>query len=179
LAAKVDLIFSCYRKDEAHNATTYAQAVMLVLSDFPRSVVDHVVDPRTGILGTSKWLPTVAEIKEACENAHHKICQDEEREQRIAKQLADREVANYISPLDEARRRAIADAWLNRTDAQAQALGQKPKALLTDEQKQALLDDARDVAKQINDGAFTLSSEARAILEEQEMLRDYDNAERS
>jgi len=117
--------------------------VTAVLSDFPREVVDFVIDPRTGILGTSKWMPSVAEIKEACENAHRKICEDRERERRIEAQLAARD-ETYASPLDAAKLKQLADAWLDRSDPKAQELaGQRPKAPPTEEQKRALVEDAK------------------------------------
>src|SRR5262245_52312013 len=135
LAKKVATIFACYRKDEAHNPEMYAAAVTAVLSDFPQEVIDFVIDPRTGILGTSKFMPSVAEIKEACENAHRKVCEDRERERRIEAQLAARDEV-YKSPLDAERLKQVAAAWLDRSDPRAQELaGQKPKAPPTEEER--------------------------------------------
>jgi hypothetical protein len=173
LANKVALIFSCYRKDEAHDAQTYAQAVMLVLSDYPKSVVDHVIDPRTGILGTLKWLPTMAEIKEACETAYQRVCRDAERAKRIAAQLAERET-NRDDPEAIARRQELAAAWLQRTDEKAKAFGQKPKTQLTAEEKNALLDHARVIAAGLNEGMITLSDELREIMRQQDESRALD-----
>jgi len=143
LAKKVATIFACYRKDEAHNPEMYAAAVTAVMSDFPREVIDFVIDPRTGILGVSKFMPSVAEIKEACENAHRKMCEDRERERRIQAQLAARDEV-YVSPLDAARLKQVSAAWLDRSDPRAQELaGSKPKAPPTEDEKRALTDDAK------------------------------------
>jgi hypothetical protein len=38
-----------------------------VLSDYPLDVIEAAVDPRTGLPAQSKWLPTVAEVKDFCE----------------------------------------------------------------------------------------------------------------
>lgn len=38
-----------------------------MLAEYPAEVVDYVCDPRTGIPRRLKWLPTVAEIAEACD----------------------------------------------------------------------------------------------------------------
>lgn len=38
-----------------------------ILSEYPQEVVDFVCDPRTGLPRTLKWLPTIAEIAEACD----------------------------------------------------------------------------------------------------------------
>lgn len=45
----------------------YAAAVTAVLSDYPLDVIDYVTDPRTGLPVRSKWLPTVFEVKQACD----------------------------------------------------------------------------------------------------------------
>jgi hypothetical protein len=60
-------LFGCYRKGDANDPETYALAVAAVLSTYPVEVVREVCDPRTGIPGRLKWLPVVAEVKEACE----------------------------------------------------------------------------------------------------------------
>lgn len=60
------VLFSCYRKDEAHDPEVYCAAVAATLADFPRAVVDYVTDPRTGIPSESKFLPNVAEVRAAC-----------------------------------------------------------------------------------------------------------------
>lgn len=60
------MLFSCYRKDEAHDPEIYSAAVAASLADFPKQVVDYVTDPRTGIPSESKFLPNVAEVRAAC-----------------------------------------------------------------------------------------------------------------
>lgn len=60
-------MFACYRKAEATDPEIYAAAVAAVLSDYPQAVIDYVTDPRTGLPVKSKWLPTVFEVKQACE----------------------------------------------------------------------------------------------------------------
>lgn len=60
------LLFSCYRKDEAHDPEIYCSAVAATLADFTKAVVDYVTDPRTGIASESKFLPNIAEVRSAC-----------------------------------------------------------------------------------------------------------------
>lgn len=38
-----------------------------ILSCYPQPVAYRVTDPRTGLPGRCQWLPTVAEVKAACE----------------------------------------------------------------------------------------------------------------
>ena len=64
--SRTKVLFSCYRKDEAHDPETYCSAVAATLSEFPRQVVEYVTDPRTGLPSRSKFLPNVAEVRAAC-----------------------------------------------------------------------------------------------------------------
>lgn len=64
--SRTKILFSCYRKDEAHDPETYCSAVAATLSEFPRQVVEYVTDPRTGLPSSSKFLPNVAEVRAAC-----------------------------------------------------------------------------------------------------------------
>lgn len=63
---RTKVLFSCYRKDEAHDPETYCSAVAATLSEFPRQVVEYVTDPRTGLPSSSKFLPNIAEVRAAC-----------------------------------------------------------------------------------------------------------------
>ncbi len=61
-------MFGCYRKSEASDPEIYAAATAAVLSEYSREVVDYVTDPRTGLPSRLKWLPSVFEVREACDN---------------------------------------------------------------------------------------------------------------
>lgn len=61
------MLLSCYRKGDAEDPEIYAAAVASILSSYPQAVAYRVTDPRTGIAGKSQWLPTVAEVRAACE----------------------------------------------------------------------------------------------------------------
>lgn len=63
---RTQLLLSCYRKDEVHDPDVYSAAVAATLGDFPKSVVDYVTDPRTGLPSELKFLPNVAEVRDAC-----------------------------------------------------------------------------------------------------------------
>ncbi len=63
---RTKLLFSSYRKDEAHDPEIYCAAIAATLSDFPRQVVEYVTDPRTGVQSEIKWLPNIAEVRAAC-----------------------------------------------------------------------------------------------------------------
>jgi hypothetical protein len=48
----------------------FLMAVTAILSRYPQSVVEKVCHPNDGIAGKNKFLPSIAEIKEACEMAN-------------------------------------------------------------------------------------------------------------
>ena len=63
---RAQTMFACYRRDDATNPEVYCAAVASVLSEYKPVVVDYVTDPRTGIPSDQKFLPSVAEVREAC-----------------------------------------------------------------------------------------------------------------
>src|SRR5262249_34829633 len=70
---RTEIMLSCYRRDETHNPEVYSSAVSAVLADgYSREIVNYVTDPRTGLPSRNKFLPSVAEVREACdERAGH------------------------------------------------------------------------------------------------------------
>lgn len=63
------ILLGCYRTGDANDPDTYVRAVTAVLSEYPIEVVKVVCDPRMGLPAKSKWLPTIFELKDACETA--------------------------------------------------------------------------------------------------------------
>lgn len=93
------LLLGCYRTGDANDPAVYSGAVIAVLSDYPLEVIRAVVDPRAGLPSRSKWLPTIAEIKEACETIEAPRRAAAARERAALDQLAAR--ALLESPRDE------------------------------------------------------------------------------
>lgn len=60
-------MFGCYRKADANDPEIYTAAVAATLAEFADDVAEYVTDPRTGLPAKLKWLPTIAEVREACE----------------------------------------------------------------------------------------------------------------
>jgi hypothetical protein len=60
-------LLGCFRTGEANDPAIFAAAVAAVLSDYPLEIIQYVCDPRTGLPSSSKWMPTAAEVKAACE----------------------------------------------------------------------------------------------------------------
>ena len=64
------LLFGCYRAAEASAPKVYLAAVEAVLRSYPERVVQAVCDPVNGLPSRAKWLPSVAEVRLACEKAN-------------------------------------------------------------------------------------------------------------
>lgn len=77
------MLFGCYRKGEAEDPDTYAAAVAAVLAAYPTPIVYRVTDPLRGLPGRSRWLPTVAEVRDACEMEMAPQRASEARQKRI------------------------------------------------------------------------------------------------
>lgn len=95
----------------------YIAAAAAVLSCYPMFVVDYVTDPRTGIASSQKFLPAIAEIKEACEIRQNSVLQETSRQQRVLNQLAAREVDENTRDgrklsYDELKAKYGKDGWL-------------------------------------------------------------------
>lgn len=61
------LMVGCYRKNEVADPDAYISAICAVLASYPETVVRKITHPLDGLPGRSQWLPTIAEIKAACD----------------------------------------------------------------------------------------------------------------
>lgn len=66
-AQRARILFGCYRTGEANDPETYVAAIAAMLTCFPSDIVHQITDPKIGVASKSKFLPSVAEIREACE----------------------------------------------------------------------------------------------------------------
>ena len=63
---KARAITRVYPRHDVDDPEAHMLAAVAIMSQYPRSVLDRLADPRTGIVGYCKFLPRIAEIKEAC-----------------------------------------------------------------------------------------------------------------
>lgn len=61
------MLFGCYRKAEANDPEILSAAITATLAEFPEEIIEYVTDPRTGLPATSKWVPSVFEVREVCQ----------------------------------------------------------------------------------------------------------------
>jgi hypothetical protein len=85
-AKHAKVLLGCYRTGDANDPEVYVRAVVAVLAEYPLEVIAKVCDPRMGLPAKSKWLPTIYEIKDACESAMIPI----DRRRREQQQIEDR-----------------------------------------------------------------------------------------
>jgi hypothetical protein len=83
-------MFGCYRKGDAHDPDTYVAAVAAVLAEYPDDTIWTVTDPRAGLPSKVGWLPTVKEVRDACEAHYGPTRRAAELEAQARKQLAER-----------------------------------------------------------------------------------------
>ena len=62
-----------------------------VLARFPENIITEVTHPVSGLPSKNSWLPTVKEVRDACETALAPILQNEARLKRIKEQMEARE----------------------------------------------------------------------------------------
>jgi hypothetical protein len=84
-ADRARLLVGCYRKTDAADPEVYARAIVAVLMRYPKPVVIAVTEPATGIPSKIKWLPSIAEIVDACDAEMAPILRQRERN-RIAEE---------------------------------------------------------------------------------------------
>lgn len=93
----------------------------------------HVTDPRTGIPGASQWLPTIADVRHACELEMRPL-RDAHRRQR-EREAAERVLTNREA--DRGRRRTLSEL----IDRYPDIVGKSKRRSLTDAEKSALYAD--------------------------------------
>ena len=111
-AIKAKQLFGCFRRGHANDPDTYAAAIAAVLTRFAPEVVAYVTDPRTGLPSRSNWLPTVYEVRLACEERAAEIEWPSRRDALERQQLAERE--RYEKQRANAPTRAEIEAKLGR-----------------------------------------------------------------
>lgn len=84
-------IFSAYRKADFADPDGFVVQLGSVLEDYPDWVVAQVSHPKTGIQRKSKFVPVIAEIVTACEEAYSPVRYAEQWDARAQQQAAERQ----------------------------------------------------------------------------------------
>lgn len=73
------LILGSYRGGEVQDAAIYVRATAAVLTGYSEKIVRKAFDPKNGLQTRQKWLPTVSEVRDACEGAAAELAAQERR----------------------------------------------------------------------------------------------------
>lgn len=93
------LLFRSYRTTGADTPESFLAAIVGMLERYHPDVVRAVCDPVSGLPSRSNFLPSVAEVRTACEEALNPVKRAEQRKQSIEKQLRERdEIEAHVPP---------------------------------------------------------------------------------
>lgn len=88
---RAQVLIGCYRTGDANDPETYVAAIISVLAGYPVEVIREVTEPATGLPSKVSWLPTVAEVKKACDELWGPWRYAQEWEAGARRQIADRQ----------------------------------------------------------------------------------------
>ena len=116
---RAKLLMGCYRRDDTADPDTYAAAVSAILAGYSPDVVQRVTDPRTGLASRLQWLPSVKEVRDACEELARRAASAARIERQREETLAERrrfEEAKQRPTMTELRQRYGARWGLSQAD---------------------------------------------------------------
>jgi hypothetical protein len=90
-ASRAKILLGCYRTGDANDPETYVAAITTILARYPEEVITRVTHPATGLPSKKGWLPTVKEVRDACEGEFESAREEHFRLKRIKEQLEMRE----------------------------------------------------------------------------------------
>jgi hypothetical protein len=82
------MLVGAYRRNDAEDPALFIRAAATVLAGYPEKIVRRVTHPAYGIPSRLKFLPSIAEIRDACEEAMKPVYAAEREEKLRAKNAA-------------------------------------------------------------------------------------------
>lgn len=165
------LLLGCYRTGDANDAETYVAAISATLARYSEKVMDLVTDPRIGLPRKKTWLPSVKEVYDACEEEDLPIRQEAARQERIRKQLADRDQPREKPTLAQLKAKYGENWGLNpapNVKTPDEKAEENAKAM---EREQARVRAEYEHHGMVPPSKFALSMAARRLIAEQDELR--------
>lgn len=83
-------MLDCWRTGGANSPETFITAVAAILARYPDEVVYSVTNPTEGLPVQLTWMPSIKEVRDACEKAMEPVYRREREAKIIADTLADR-----------------------------------------------------------------------------------------
>ncbi len=137
------LLAGCYRRNDAADPETYLMALSAILAEYPTDIVYRVTDPRSGLPSRSTWLPTVKEVRDACDDLAARQRRFEEAAHRERAQLAARAreaVAAKVKPTLEELQAKYGPNWgLKDGGADTEAQKAARRSMLADANRRSFV----------------------------------------
>lgn len=67
ITSRSSILFSAYRRDDFADPNGFLAQLNVVLEGYSDAVVNEITSPKTGLQRRSKFIPTIAEVVEACD----------------------------------------------------------------------------------------------------------------
>jgi hypothetical protein len=87
------IMLDCWRTGSANSTDTYLTAVAAILARYPDCVIYAVTSPTDGLPVKLTWMPSLKEIKDACEMEMVPVYAQERQAKLVAATLAERQEA--------------------------------------------------------------------------------------
>ncbi len=104
-------LLGCYRRGDAADPESYVSALVVVLMGYPEQVVLRVTHPAGGLPGTSTFLPSVAEVRAACEAEMLPIYEAERRRRLLDENAKLLGPMPLLTEVERDRRREFIAGW--------------------------------------------------------------------
>jgi hypothetical protein len=115
---RAGLVVGCYPERGLADPKVFITAMASVLECYPEDVVRRVTAPRTGITGRSKFLPSVAEVRQACEDEIEWARKVERRQKMLSDHVAQLEAPKSERPsIEDIKAKLGPDYGIERTGA--------------------------------------------------------------
>ena len=115
------MLFGCYPAGSANDPEMFITAAAAMLASYPELVVERVCDPIRGLPSKNKFLPAIAEIREACEREMiwHDAVERRDRDRAHTRKVLE-PVLPPPAPMDRLRVRQAADELLAELNAKGE-----------------------------------------------------------
>ena len=120
-ARKAAQLFGCYPRNDANDPEIFITAATALLASYPEAVAERVCDPIRGLPAKNKFLPAIAEIREACERemVWFDTVERRERDRAHTRKVLE-PVLPPPAPMDRLRVRRTADELLAELNAKGE-----------------------------------------------------------
>ena len=104
-------MLDCWRTGSANSTDTYLTAVAAILARYPDQIIYSVTSPTDGLPVQLTWMPSLKEVRDACDKEMEPILRQERQAKIVAETLADRDVDKSDRPSREDLKAKYGENW--------------------------------------------------------------------